>query len=56
MRILITSGNVTSGNRFLAGHPVATPLQRGASVRGVRRSADWFRAGEGLTGVAAVTA
>jgi hypothetical protein len=56
MRILITSGNVTSGNGVLASHLVATTLQRGARVRVVRRSADWCRTGEGLTGVAAVTA
>jgi hypothetical protein len=56
MRILITSGNVTSDNGVLAGHLVAMPLQRGASVRVVRRSADWWRARKRLTGVAAVTA
>jgi hypothetical protein len=56
MRMLKTSGNETSGNGFLSGDLVATPLQRGARMRVVRRSADWCRADEGLTDVAAVTA
>ena len=51
MRIL-----TTSGNGFLAGHLVARPLQRGASVRVFGRSAEWCHADEGLTGVAAVAA